>query len=291
MYRTVAFMFFLALSAIVHAPAATAAENAKSDQLCVMTFNLRYASERPPNAWPQRRPVMRECIESVNPDLIGTQEGVYDQLKDIANDLPQYDWIGLGRDGGSRGEFMAIYYRKSRFEPLEYDHFWLSDTPEVIASTTWGNSNRRMVTWVRFLDRQTQQQFYFVNTHFDHQIQEAREKSAALTRERIEAFNTTLPILLVGDFNAVAGANKTYDILVGGESGFMDTWDAASVRKGRIVNTFHNFKGPVEGDRRIDWILSRGPIKTDATEIITCAKDGQYPSDHFPVVAWVRFTK
>lgn len=95
-------------------------------------------------------------IKKQAPDLIGTQEGVYAQLKDIATDLPAYEWIGLGRDGGSRGEFMAVFYRKDRFEPLKYDHFWLSDTPSVVASTTWGDTNRRMVTWFRFKDRKDQ---------------------------------------------------------------------------------------------------------------------------------------
>src|SRR5688500_5339888 len=100
-------------------PVRGAAEGAPAAPLCVMTFNLRYASDRPPNAWPQRRPVMKECIASVKPDLIGTQEGVYPQLKELSSDLPEYAWIGLGRDGGSRGEFMAIFYRRARFEPLE----------------------------------------------------------------------------------------------------------------------------------------------------------------------------
>ena len=99
-----------------------------------MTYNLKFASTNPPNAWPVRRPLMREVIRQIAPDVIGTQEGLYEQLKDIAADLPEYDWIGLGREGGSRGEFMAVFYRKARFEPLAFDHFWLSGTPEVIGS-------------------------------------------------------------------------------------------------------------------------------------------------------------
>ncbi|MBI4324720.1 MAG: endonuclease/exonuclease/phosphatase family protein [Chloroflexi bacterium] len=255
-----------------------------------MTFNLRFASPKPPNSWPERRPVMRECIEKVSPDLIGTQEGLYQQLKELAHDLAPYEWIGLGRDGGSRGEFMAVFYRKDRFDPLEYDHFWLSDTPNVIASTTWGNSNRRMVTWIRFLDRQTRQQFYFFNTHLDHQIQEAREKGAALIRERVEALKTTLPVLLAGDFNATAGSNKAYDILVN-DNLFADTWKTAPDRRGDRVHTFHGFKGPTQGDNRIDWILTRGPVSAQAVEIITFEKGGQYPSDHFPVVTWLTLGK
>jgi endonuclease/exonuclease/phosphatase family metal-dependent hydrolase len=255
--------------------------------LTAMTFNLRYASDTPPNAWPQRRPVMRRCIESVNPDLIGTQEGVYRQLKDIATDLPTYDWIGLGRDGGSRGEFMAVFYRRERFEPLEFDHFWLSDTPAVIASSTWGHTNRRMVTWVKFRDRASGLEFHFWNTHLDHAVQPAREKAAALIRERVAALPTTLPVLLVGDFNAVAGDNPVYDLLVK-EAGFQDTWTLAAERGNAEVNSFHNFQGPSPGGKRIDWILLRGRAEVAASEIVTFAEAGQYPSDHFPVVAWLK---
>ncbi|NWF86157.1 MAG: endonuclease/exonuclease/phosphatase family protein [Bryobacteraceae bacterium] len=249
-----------------------------------MTYNLRYASDRPPNAWPQRRPVMKACIEHVNPDLIGTQEGVYSQLRDLEADLPAYAWIGTGRDGGSRGEFMAVFYRRARFEPVEFDHFWLSDTPQIIGSITWGHTNRRMVTWVKFKDRETGQEFYFWNTHFDHAVQQAREKSAQLVRERVEALRTRLPVILVGDFNAVAGANRAYDILVQ-EGGFHDTWHLARERHNEGVNTFNNFSGVQSGGQRIDWILLRGEADVAATEIVTFEQGGQLPSDHFPVVA------
>lgn len=99
----------------------------------VMTFNLKFATPEPPNSWVQRRPVTAEMIRSVSPDIIGTQEGLYSQIKDIKSDCPEYDWIGLGRDGGSCGEFGAIFYRSDRFEPIEFDHCWLSDTPDVVA--------------------------------------------------------------------------------------------------------------------------------------------------------------
>jgi endonuclease/exonuclease/phosphatase family metal-dependent hydrolase len=268
-------------------PAATAAP-ADSNALCVVTFNLRFASPKPPNSWPERRPVTRDCILHMAPDLMGTQEGVYAQIKDLAQDLPEYDWIGLGRNGGSRSEFMAVFYRKQRFEPLEFDHFWLSDAPELIASSSWGNRNRRMVTWVKFLDRQTRREFYFFNTHFDHEMPEARERAARLIRQRIEALQTTLPVILVGDFNAPAGGNPVYDTLVGGEL-FTDTWHSARERRGEVIGTFHGYKEPVPEGVRIDWILTRGKVTALATEVVNFSKNNQYPSDHFPVAAWLQF--
>jgi endonuclease/exonuclease/phosphatase family metal-dependent hydrolase len=260
--------------------------SAEEAPLTVMTYNLRFASTQMPHAWHVRRPLMRELIKRQSPDVIGTQEGVYQQIQDLAADLPGYDWIGLGRDGGSRGEFMAVFYCTERLDPLEFDHFWLSDTPEAIGSITWGNTNRRMVTWVRFRDRQTDQEFYFFNTHFDHRLQDAREKSAELLLGRVNGLKTTLPILLVGDFNAAAGMNRVYEVLVGPHA-FTDTWTAAETH-GELIGTFHGYLGPIANGYRIDWILSRGTVQALDTEIITFAQDGQYASDHFPVVARVR---
>jgi endonuclease/exonuclease/phosphatase family metal-dependent hydrolase len=181
---------------------------------------------------------------------------------------------------------MAVFYRKDHLEPLEFDHFWLSETPEVIGSKSWGNTLPRMVTWVRFQDRRTGQAFYVFNTHFDHLSQASREQSAGLVLRRVERLQTKLPVLLIGDFNAAAGANRVYDLLVT-PTAFTDTWTTAP-KRGEAIGTFHNYRGPVPNGRRIDWILARGPVTPLATEVVTDAKDGQYPSDHFPVIADVR---
>jgi endonuclease/exonuclease/phosphatase family metal-dependent hydrolase len=250
---------------------------------------LRFASPNPPNAWPQRRPLMRELIQQLAPDVMGTQEGIYAQLKELASDLPKCDWIGLGREGGSRGEFMGVFYRKARLEPLAFNHFWLSDTPEVMDSASWGNTHRRMVTWVKFRDRANNVEFYVFNAHFDHQVQKAREKSAELVRQRVAALNTQSPVLLIGDFNAAAESNKAYEILTA-DKFFSDAWLSASERHGDGVGTFNDFKAAVPHGPRIDCILTRGSLVVDLAEIWTFSRDGQFPGDHFPVVAKVRFT-
>ncbi len=277
---------FLAAFLLLGVSATPAAE--VDDTLAVMTFNLRYASLTPPNSWPQRRPVVAQVIKRHAPDLIGTQEGLYAQLRNMAADLPEYDWIGLGRAGGSRDEFMAVFYRKDRFEPQEFDHFWLSDTPEVVGSITWGHKVRRMCTWVRFKDNRTGQVFYFVNTHLDHEVQPAREKGAELIRGRILSFKPEYPV--IGDFNAAAGNNKAYDILTA-DGAFVDAWNAATKRIGPAIGTFHNYKPAIPDGDRIDWILTRGPFKVESAQIITDSNDGQFPSDHFPVMAKLQINR
>lgn len=257
-------------------------------ELHVMSLNLRYASDTPPNSWPQRRPVVRDLLRRERPHIIGTQEGLYRQLRDIGDDLPPtYESIGLGREGGSRGEAMQVFYDSRRLDPLEYDHFWLSDTPNVIGSKTWGGCCPRMVTWVRFLDRRTQTEFYLVNTHFEAFDATARSLSADLLRARVAEFEPGVPVIATGDFNEPAAPGRTvYDTLVT-NGPFVDTWEEAE-RRSALVGTFHGYRPLTPGGDRIDWILTTPDLTTRAALINTFALRGQFPSDHLPVQAVVR---
>ncbi len=247
-----------------------------------VSFNLKFAEYEPPNSWHERRPVVREWRRRYDPDIVGTQEGVYRQLRDMAADMPEYEWIGTGRSGGSRGEFMAVFFKRDRFEPLEFDHYWLSDTPNVVGSSSWGNSVKRMVTWIRFMDKAADREFYVVNTHFDHVVEKARVLSAELVASRCAELNSNLPVVLLGDFNAAAERSRPYAILTE-KAGFRDAALESGVDIPNIA-TYHGWRGPREG-ARIDWILLRGGLEAVSYETHLFEMDGQYPSDHFPIAA------
>jgi endonuclease/exonuclease/phosphatase family metal-dependent hydrolase len=271
-------------SAATDGPAVTGV----AEDLHVMSFNLRYASDTPPNSWPERRPVVRELLLQERPAVIGTQEGLYQQLRDIQSDLPTYyDSIGEGRDGGSRGEAMQVFYDSRRLQPIEYDHYWLSDTPDVVGSKTWGGCCPRMVTWVRFLDTRTGDQFYLLNTHLEAFDATARSKSADLILERMaQDFDPALPVLMTGDFNEPAAEGRTvYDTLVT-DGPMDDTWVTAQERS-PLFATFHGYRPLTPDGDRIDWILSTPGIETRYAAINTFSKRGQFPSDHLPVQAVV----
>ncbi|MFF7640035.1 endonuclease/exonuclease/phosphatase family protein [Streptomyces canus] len=263
-------------------PASAAKPNHR--RLDVMTFNLRFASTSEPNSWTVRRPVMRQLLRQEAPTVLGTQEGLYQQLLDIHSDLgAHYDWIGTGREGGSHDESTAIFYDTRRLAPVEHDTLWLSDTPRVIGSNTWGGALPRIVTWVRFRDRAAGgREFYVLNTHFDHVGQYARERSAQFLGERIAEFDRTSPVLVTGDFNAEAHDNRAYDTLLA--TGLVDTWDAAAER-GRLYATFHGYKPLTPDGERIDWILATPGTTVHRAVINTFAMNGQFPSDHLPVQA------
>ncbi|MFW5653521.1 MAG: endonuclease/exonuclease/phosphatase family protein [Planctomycetota bacterium] len=120
-----------------------------SDVLRVMSFNIRYGTARDgDNAWPHRRDLVTNLICENGGDIIGLQEALAFQIAEILQACPKYTRIGVGRDDGrDRGEFTAILFDRSKWLPVEFDTFWLSDTPDVVASTSWGNSIPRICTW------------------------------------------------------------------------------------------------------------------------------------------------
>ncbi|MGH8792551.1 MAG: endonuclease/exonuclease/phosphatase family protein [Stackebrandtia sp.] len=252
---------------------------AEGDQLHVMSFNVRLPVDDSPNSWPERRPRVAHLLEQERPTVFGIQEGFYGQGQDILEDLDGYDWIHLARQGGSNDEATAVYYDSARLKPTAYDHLWLSDTPRLIGSTTWGNEITRMLTWVRFSDLAAGGEFVFLNTHFDHQSDAARERSAEMVRDVVAEFD--VPTVVVGDFNTPVGS-VPYETLVNG--GLEDTWVVAEERLSPEYGTFNGWNPePVEGDPRIDWVLATPGGAALKTAINTWTDGEHTPSDHWAV--------
>ena len=147
----------------------------------VMSFNLRLDTPSDSsNAWPHRKEMVAQIIRFHRTDFVGIQEGLPHQLEQMDKMLPYFDRIGVGRNAGEDpGEYSAIYYKKSRFELLENETFWLSKTPDEIGSVGWDAALPRIVTWGKFKDSRTGKLFFVFNTHFDHRGEEARAESAS----------------------------------------------------------------------------------------------------------------
>ena len=254
--------------------------------LRVMTFNVRYASDVAPNQWAERRPVMIGLIKHVHPDLIGTQELLQRQGDDLVAGLPQYRWFGRDRHGGHTDEHMGIFYRPDRLRIVEQGDFWLSDTPEVVGSMSWGTDLARMANWAVFETRaRSPRRFLFVDTHLPHrdQDEDARRRAAELILTRLQHIAKGLPVILAGDMNA-GPSSSTYATL---SAALTDARQQAGRRRGPD-NTFHDFTGVP--DRRIDYLFLRGMHATEI-ETSTIHKNATYPSDHFPVWAKLAFDR
>lgn len=254
---------------------------AHAQTLRVMTFNVRLPTDADgANRWEQRRDLMVRTIRDESPDVIGTQELFAVQGDYLVAKLRQYAWFGRGRSGkDGDDERMGVFYRKDRLRVLESGDFWLSDTPDVPGSLTWGHPYPRMVTWALFQQTGDDRRFYLFNTHLPYRAEddEARLRGALAVLQRVRGLPQDVPVIVTGDFNTTPDS-CTHAQLTGL---LQDAWTASPRREGPEA-TFHAFTG--NPDRRIDWILARG-ITPTAVRTIDRNKNGRYPSDHFPVVA------
>ncbi len=248
--------------------------------LRVMSFNVRLPAESDgPDRWEVRRGLTARTIRDAAPDLIGTQELFKRQGDYLVSQLPEYAWFGQGRRGDHEDEHMGVFYRKDRLRVIESGDFWLSDTPEVAGSITWGNLFPRMVTWALFERIGDGRRFYLFNTHLPYREQDEalRVRGAQLLMRRIAKLPGDVPVVVTGDFNAAPDSPTHAEMT----TLLRDAWEVAADRSGP-EGTFHGFTG--EAEQRIDWILVRG-FDVGAVRTIDTAEDGRYPSDHFPVVA------
>ncbi len=264
--------------------------------LDAMSFNIRYDTQSDgPNAWEHRHDLVTDLIRTERPDVLGVQEALLHQRDALLEALPLYASIGVGRDDGiEAGEFSPILYLKGRFEVTDSGTFWLSDTPEAPGSASWGNAITRICTWARFVDRATEQGVYVFNTHLDHRSAPSRAKAVELIERRINGrAHKDDRVILMGDLNAGPDSPPLHAL-------FADGWRSALVAldpdehaepgDGVGNGTFNAWRGRSDGPM-IDHILVRtGAAVLDAA-IVRTARDGRYPSDHYPVTARIRLDR
>jgi len=259
--------------------------------LKIMTYNLKFASPAFKPTWEERRDMQIDLIRKYNPDIIGTQEGLKEQIDYLADHLPEYVVIGEGRKGGDDDEHMAVFFRRDRFRLREMQSFQLSETPEIIGSGP--EVNPRMVTWARFAliyrpakDEESPypqdyrghwentKEFYVFNTHYFNGRNDslARLNASKLILQRINALNRfgswtpERPVFLMGDFNCRPGS-PPYKVLVG---------DKNSADPDLLRNAYEDLN-------KIDWILYKGAVKVLKYEVVDYNVNGVYPSDHKPI--------
>jgi endonuclease/exonuclease/phosphatase family metal-dependent hydrolase len=267
----------------------------RASDVRVMSFNIRYGTAQDgENHWDKRKEFLVETIKAFDPDLLGTQETLGFQRDYLAENLPGYDVLGVGRDDGREGgEMTALYFKRARFEKLEGGHFWLSETPEKPGSKSWDAALTRMATWVKLRDRRDPQSrpLVFVNTHFDHRGERARLEAARLLRRRVAEWGRTCRVVVTGDFNAGEGSEPYQALFGAGEDGpspLSDAYRAAYPGRDRREGTFTGFKAEATDGPRIDWIGVSREWRVVSAAIDRTARDGRLPSDHFPVTAVLR---
>jgi len=257
-----------------------------------MSFNIRWNSPNDGiNIWDNRKDMAADVFMDYKIDIAGLQEVTKVQLDDLNDRLPDYAYIGVGRnDGKSGGEHCPIYYKKNNLTLLEHGTQWLSETPDVIGSKGWDAALPRIFTWGKFKNNTNEEIFYFINTHFDHRGKLARLQSSTLLMSKVsELTNGKSVIIITGDFNYTKDSDG-YSIMTSTENkiSFNDTKEITQTPFTGRPNSSTGFRER-EVSRIIDYIFVSEGIKTKKYDILAIKKDSVYVSDHYPVFSTIEF--
>lgn len=260
------------------------------DPLTIMSFNIRYDNpDDGINAWPNRKDHVAEMIGSrYQADIAGLQEVLFHQLNDLEDRLSGYNWAGVGRDDGrDKGEFSPIFYRSDRFELISTNTFWLSETPQIPGSKSWDTAITRIVTWAKFRESGTGQEFYFFNTHFDHRGEQARVESAKVLVDQVKLIAGELPVIITGDFN-VNERSEAYAIIQNDDQVDDARYLSEAGHEGPTTSS-NNWEEMRRPESRIDYVFVNGNLRVLTHKILDDRYDGRFPSDHLPVISTVEF--
>lgn len=247
--------------------------------LKVISFNVRTPADTAPGKrWMDRREAMVTTIRQAHPAVMGTQELVKEQADYLASQLPDYRWFGEGRRGGDDDEHMGVFYDSKAVALEQSGNFWLSDTPDVAGSISWGNLFPRMVTWGLFRRMEDGRRFYLFNTHLPYRDEDepSRVRGAQAIIAHLKTLPADIPVVVTGDFNSEPGG-PTYTALT---AALKDARTQVAAPRGP-KNTFHDFTG--KATTELDWVLVRGFTARDFATV-DARVDRILPSDHFPLV-------
>jgi endonuclease/exonuclease/phosphatase family metal-dependent hydrolase len=245
-----------------------------------MSFNIRYDNPDDEPPWPDRRERVVGAIRDTDPDIVGLQEALPEQFAYVREQLDGYEWYGVGRRGEDDGEHVPIGWRSDRFEAVETDTFWLSETPDDVGSVGWDAALPRIASWVDLELAGSGTRMRAYSTHFDHMGSEARLNSSELLRNRVvERLADEQMCVVLGDFNFTP-VSEPHETLT--KIGLVDARRVAASVEGP-EGTFHGWSGTP--GRRIDYVFLPINVAVERYRTLSPGENGAYRSDHLPVVA------
>lgn len=250
----------------------------------ILSFNL-LCSGKGHRIWQNRVPLVCQIINEYKPSSFGVQEAHWEWMQALCENLPEYDYVGVGREDGDKdGEFAAVFYLKDKFTASEYGNFWISETPEV-PSISWDSACTRMATFVKLTDKENGDSYVHFNTHLDHVGRVAQVNGAKMIQEKAASFGG-VPVVCTGDFNVPQGSD-CYETMISANMG-----DARTMAPDTDdCFTFHGFE-PQNHQGIIDFVfVDKATVNPLNFKVINKKVDGEFYSDHYAVYADVELVK
>ena len=248
-------------------------------KLSVVSSNIRY--DEPDDdkfRWENRRDFLAATLLDAKPDLLATQEGKRPQLQDIAARLSGLVCVDSHRSWQDSLMYPCLFYNPTRLTLQESGDIWLSRSPAVAGTSSFGSLFPRLCTWARFDDG-----MLAINVHLDNSSSETRLQQSRVLVEQLKALRRDYEsVLLMGDFNeSPQGPVRT--LLDESLPELADPWQQLGQQE---EASHHGFDEPIDYGSRIDWILVSGELSVESIYMDRARSEhGIYPSDHYPLKA------
>lgn len=249
----------------------------------VISANIRFNNPKDgKHDWNGRREIISEVINKYETDLLGTQEGWQPQLNDLNSLLVNLELVDSHREWIEDRMYPSIFINPKNVKVLESGDVWLSETPYVAASKSFGSAFPRVCSWIRAEFIATGEEFFYVNGHLDHVLSETRSKQIEVLLNEANKNNINkAPIILTGDFNE-SPFEDVRKVINNLNPELKDAW----LELGHEEHpTHHSFTGDREGATRIDWIMTDQKIRPIEMGLYLKDHEGIYPTDHYLVLA------
>ncbi len=254
--------------------------------LNLITCNIRFSNPADGvHAWEHRRDFLVSTLLKHDPDIICTQEGRYDQLKELESNLENYILLDDHRSWIKERMYPSIFLKKNVFEVLKSEDLWLSETPDVAGSFSFESAFPRLMTWTKLQPINSTKNLFVVDTHLDHVKSETRlGQVKVLSQEIKRTWKHDSELIIMGDFND-SPESAVRKQLVDSFPDLVDTWKKFN----HIEETSHHaFKGEMQNGARIDWIMIQDKVQIISSVMDKSVNNGIYPTDHFPIICKIR---
>lgn len=233
-----------------------------------------------------------DYISTFKPDVIGTQEMNSYWLDGLDEALPDYDSYGVKRGGDSEeknSEMNAVFWLKDKYDAVETDTFWLSETPDAESKYTYVDENgeqqeagcNRICSYVVLRNSQTDRLYIHMNTHLDNSSEQAADFGAGVIIDKITQlkakYGEDVNIILTGDFNETSDGEAYKSVA----AVLNDCTDES-----RQQATYQEWGYRRTGDMPIDFIFTTG--EGSNYQVLDSLSKG-YISDHYGIYSEVNF--
>lgn len=235
------------------------------------------------DGWNARKAALDATFKELDADIIAFQEMESfargnDGSVNLARDFlleknPEYAAAASG-DWREFPSTQPIFYRRHALELKDQGWFFFSDTPDIIYSRTYNGSFPAFASWALFSPMDGGPEFYIFNVHFEYKSRSNRRLSAQLVRDRIAPkVEGGARVILAGDLNALHGS-RTMGLL-----------EEAGLEFAHVEGSTYHFNRGINLFGAIDHIgVSPGLGFASEPLVLRERVDGQWPSDHYPVL-------